>query len=467
MRTMRFAVVLLATLAVTGCPKKEGSDTGTPGTDATNPGTDANNGIDSGPGTDANVNPCPGGMMAIDVMADITADTTWSACNVYTLKQHIFVENATLTIEAGTLIKGDQGSSLVITTSATIDAQGTAALPIVFTSSAATGARAEGDWGGLVLLGLATINPVGGTAQIEGFPPTETRVGYGGTDDTHNCGTLRYVRVEFAGFQLAPGNELNGISVGGCGSDTTFDFLEVHKGADDGMEMFGGTANVSHLLVSQPNDDGLDWDFGWSGEAQFIIVIQNSVEGNNGFEADDGPTDFDALPRSHPIIWNATLVGSDADPGMAGMQQLGMLLRRGTAGEMTNILMLHFADFPIDIRDMSTVNQTPADLFVHNGIFFDNGNMSTWVDATDNDNGFDEGMYFMTEPTNMIDVDPMLTDELNLAAPNFTPMAGSPALVAANAGTPPADGFLDTTATYIGAIGTTDWTAGWTAFPAN
>jgi hypothetical protein len=460
MTRIRFAVALLAVaVAVAGaaCRKNEGSDTGTPTTDAV-PGTDAM------PGTDANVANCPG---AIDVTADITADTTWLACNVYTLKNHIFVENAVLTVEAGTLVKGDMGSSLVITTTGRLEAVGTAAAPIVFTSSVAAGARASGDWGGLVLLGLATINVTGGTEMIEGFPATETRVMYGGTDDTHDCGTLQYVRVEFAGFELMPGNELNGISVGGCGSGTDLDFLQIHQGADDGIEFFGGTASVKHLIVSEPNDDGLDWDFGWTGNAQFVVVIQNATEGNNGFEGDDGPTAFDALPRSHPIIWNATLVGSNAAEGTAGMNQLGALLRRGTAGEITNMIMTHFADYDIDIRDDASVAQiTSGDLTVTNSLFFDNGAVEPLNMGLPNDSGFDEVAWLTGEPTNIFGTDPMLTDELNLAAPSFMPMAGSPVL-AAGAGATPPGGFFDATATYVGAFGTTDWSAGWTSYPPN
>ncbi len=398
----------------------------------------------------------------VDVTADITADTTWTADHIYTLKTHIFVRAGTLTIEPGVLILGDQGSSLVITQGGRIDASGTAAAPIVFTSSQPAGSRVPGDWGGVVLLGEAVINVTGGTAQIEGFPAGTTGTTYGGTDDTHDCGTLEYVRIEFAGFELAPGNELNGLTVGACGSQTELDFIQVHKGSDDGVEFFGGTVDVKHLIVSQVLDDGIDWDFGWVGRGQFLIV-QQSTGSNQTIEADNNGNANDALPRSMPTLYNVSLIGSNADAGTADQTQKTHL-RRGTAGQMFNVIVAYLADFPVDIDGTSTVAQTPANLFMKNTIFFDNGNQATWVDGTDNDGGFDEGAYFKGEATNL-ESDPLISGALDQGAPNFQPAAGSPALVPANAATPPA-GF-DASATFIGAVGATDWTTGWTAFPAN
>ncbi len=402
----------------------------------------------------------------VDVTGEIAGDTTWTADHIYVLKTHIFVRSGTLVIEAGTKILGDNGSSLVITTNGKIDVRGTAAAPVVMTSSQPEGSRLPGDWGGLVLLGTAPINVTGGTAQIEGFPAGTVGTQYGGTNAAHDCGKVNYLRVEFGGFELAPNNELNAFTVGACGSATVIDHVQAHLGSDDGVEVFGGTANLKHILVTQSQDDGLDWDFGWVGKAQFVIV-QQSAFSNQGFESDNNGNANDATPRSMPTIYNATLVGSDRAPGGANQKQVGMHLRRGTAAQIYNAIITSFADFPIDVDGASTVAQTPATLFVKNSIFFDNGNQATWVDPTDNDAGFDEGAYFKNDTTNK-QVDPRITSALTLTAPNFRPGANSPALTVTNAAVPPSDGFFDATATYIGAVGgTADWTLGWTAYPAN
>lgn len=417
--------------------------------------------IDATPETDGT--PLP---TRVDVTGEITGDTTWTADHIYVLKTHIFVRSGTLTIRPGTLILGDNGSSIVITSGAKIDVQGTAAAPVVMTSSQPAGSRLPGDWGGLVLLGLAPINVTGGTSQIEGFPAGTNGTQYGGTNAAHDCGKVNYLRVEFAGFELAPNNELNAFTVGACGSATQIDHVQAHLGSDDGVEVFGGTANLKHILVSQAQDDGLDWDFGWTGKAQFVIV-QQSPFSNEGFEADNNVNANDATPRSHPTIYNATLVGSDRAPGGANQKQMGMHLRRGTAGAIYNSIVTSFADFPVDVDGASTVAQTPANLFIKNTIFFDNGNQTGWADPTDNDGGFDEGVYFKGEVTNK-QLDPRITSALNLGSPQFHPGAGSPALTAANAATPPADGFFDATALYLGAVGgPDDWTLGWTSYPSN
>lgn len=418
----------------------------------------------------------------VDVTADIEGDATWAAGKDYYLEDNIFVRNGTLTIEPGVTIYGDQGTSLVITSSAKIDAQGTKDAPIVFTSVMPEGSRAAGDWGGLVLLGKAPINVAGGTDNIEGFPAGTPGTEYGGTDETGSCGTLKYVRVEFAGFELSPDNELNGISVGGCGSGTTMSYVQIHKGNDDGIECWGGAAKIDHFVISQPDDDGLDWDYGFHGDVQFLIVQQAATAGNNGFEADNNGDAHDATPRSNPTIWNATLIGSGADPGNAYKTQQGMLLRRGTAGSIHNVIVAHFADVAIDVADYATVQQaeasTPA-LNVTSTYFFDNANDANMGWPTDFDldsssgvqndcdsndmNCFDEAAYFSATGEMNSFADPQLEDETNLTAPNFAPKANAPVLTG---GETPPSGF-DTSATFIGAIGTDDWTAGWTSFPAN
>lgn len=448
-------IVLWAAIAV-ACG---GGSDDTSATDTGGGGGDTGGGTDLGPRPDTPVTP-----LTIVVTSDITGNVRWPSGATVHLKKHVFVENGTLTIEPGVTVLGDNGTSLVITPSARIDAQGTRDEPIVFTSAKPVGSRNAGDWGGVILLGRAPVNVAGGTEKVEGFPATESRTNYGGSDPTHDCGTIRYIRIEFAGFELAPDNELNGLTVAGCGSKTMIEYVQVHKGADDGVEMFGGQADLRHILVTQPDDDGLDWDFGWTGRVQFLIVQQNALVGDNGFECDNNKNNHDASPRSMPEIWNVTLIGSNADPGTAGKKQKGALFRRGTAGHIHNAIVAHFSDGGITVNDAATVNQvTGGHLYIKHSIFHDIANGNAAAFGQSDQAGFDVASAILAAANSNRTADPMLGDPLNLAAPDFRPKAGSPALT--GGATPPADGFFDSAATFVGAIGSDDWTAGWTSFP--
>ncbi len=429
--------------------------------------------VDAAPQPDA-----PPGITFVDVAAgDITTDTTWTKNTVYTLKGYVFVVGSTLTIEPGTVIKGDAGSALTITSTGRIVAAGTAAEPIVFTSS--NSMPMSGDWGGLVMLGQAPINVTGGSNQIEGFPTSlGDRVRYGGTAATHDCGTLRYVRIEYAGFELAPGNELNGLTLGACGSGTTVSYVQSHLGLDDGIEVFGGAVKLDHLVITQPDDDGLDWDLGWTGRAQFVVVQQKAGRGDKGIEADNHPTVFSATPRSAPELWNVTLVGGDGPT--TDKRQGGLHLRRGTAVKLSNAIVAYWNQFGLDVDGLDSVGQVGAALTVQHTYFvkstsatavwpadFDRIKVSSNPDVfSQNDcqspsmNCLVEETVFGAAATNHVDIDVQLGAPKDLAAPNWRPATGSPAL--AGCATPPSG--LDTTATYCGAFGATDWTAGWARF---
>ncbi|XXF78440.1 hypothetical protein P2318_01405 [Myxococcaceae bacterium GXIMD 01537] len=423
------------------------------------------------------------------VEGNIKGDTTWTADKVWVLRDNIFVESGTLTIEAGTRIEGEGRSSLAITTGGRLKAVGTKDKPIVFTSTKAPGSRAAGDWGGVVLLGKAPINVVTadgspGTASIEGYPATQPGIAYGGSDATHDCGELRYVRIEFAGFKLSSNNELNGLTAGGCGSKTVLDYIQVHKGNDDGVEMFGGTANLKHILITQPDDDGLDWDLGYSGKVQFLIVQLNQDVGNFAFESDNNPNQpAAATPVSTPEVWNATLIGSNA--AKAGKTQGGMHLKNGTAGRMNNLIVAHFTDWALDVDGVATrerLTDSAHPLFIKSSLFWDNKDDTTSIPTVANPQKDGAGKPIAGTDVTQFDeqtlvapgntygnrvLDPQLTDALNLLKPNFTPKTGSPALNPDNAA-PLAggDGFFEASR-FVGAIGTEDWTAGWTDFPAS
>ncbi len=433
--------------------------------------------------SDAATVSCPTGAPELVHTGDITADETWDCTRTHVLGgDGVFVMRGTLRITPGTVIKGGSTrAALVVATTGRVDAQGTAAQPIVFTSNQPAGMRRSAQWGGVVLLGSARINSANsdgdggvtgtpGTNQIEGIPPTDGRARYGGSNDDHNCGTLRYVRIEFPGYELSTNNELNGLTMGGCGRATTIDYVEVLSSADDGIEIFGGTVDLKHIVIANAEDDGLDWDFGWTGRAQFVAVHSptTSTEADpNGFEADNEPRVFGATPIADPLIYNATFRGP-ASANMVTVGYRGGVMRRGTAGRLHNVIMTGYPTQAIDLRDTPTIAfaqaATPR-LFANSSIFF--GNNPAGAQFADNGaDMFDEEAFF-TGPARMNrTVDPMLPAYVG-TAPEFAPAAASPAT--SGAATPPADGFFEAV-TYVGAVppgAASNWTTGWTAYPAN
>ena len=184
------------------------------------------------------------------VSADITTNTTWTSDNVYVLSgvQFVYVKNnATLTIQPGTVIRGDQ-TGLVVTRGSKIIADGTTSRPIVFTSNKPAGQRTAGDWGGLALLGKAKTNKPGGEGVLEGGVDATLGL-YGGTDDADNSGILRYVRIEFAGIAFQPNNETNGLTLGGVGNGTILEHIQSSLGGDDAFEWFGGSVNGKYFVT--------------------------------------------------------------------------------------------------------------------------------------------------------------------------------------------------------------------------
>jgi hypothetical protein len=414
-----------------------------------------------------------GPLPQIVVNDNITADTTWSPENEYVLgyQKQIFVKNgATLNILPGTTVMGDASSVLTITRGAKITAVGTKEKPIIFTSKQPAGQKTAGFWGGLIILGRAPVNvnrPSSSEAVFEAFTGSVDDGKFGGDDPHDNSGALRYVRLEFGGFAYATDREFNNITLCGVGDGTIIDYVQTHHGRDDGMELFGGTVNIKHLLSSQNEDDGFDIDNGWQGKAQFVIVQALWPQGadpSNGYESDNhaASPSYAQDPRTKPTIYNATLLGKkDYSAGSS----FAAIFRRGSGGNYYNHI---FANFPqgIEARDQATANQLAAnELFIKNSIFFQN--------AADNSNfpstptmpvDIDEKTIFLNPAWSNHQVDPGLPAEaFSLTAPKFQPAPGSAAL--SGGAVPPDDGFFEPTATFVGAVGSDDWTQGWTAYP--
>lgn len=238
----------------------------------------------------------------VNVSANITANTTWTADKVYILTTRVAVESgATLTIEAGTIIKGEAGTGanatcLIVARGGKINAVGTASQPIIFTSvadeiqpgsisSPNMPSDLSGLWGGLIILGNANISASVSPFQIEGIPVSDPNGLYGGTDDADNSGVLQYVSIRHGGANIGEGNEINGLTLGGVGSGTVIDHVEIVANQDDGIEFFGGTVSVSDLVIWNAGDDAVDTDQAWNGTLDNFVVIG---AGDECFEL-DGP----------------------------------------------------------------------------------------------------------------------------------------------------------------------------------
>ncbi|MDR1667208.1 MAG: hypothetical protein LBS03_05910, partial [Bacteroidales bacterium] len=232
------------------------------------------------------------------------------AKGTYALKGWVYVCNgATLTIEKGTVIKGDRDTkaALVVEPGGKVIAEGTRDEPIVFTSAQAKGSRKPGDWGGLIICGRATNN--GGAKIIEGGPRTT----YGGSNDADNSGVYRYIRVEFAGYPFKTDQEINGITLGSVGSGTTFDHVQVSYSNDDSFEWFGGAVNAKYLIAYKGWDDDFDTDNGFSGKLQFLLGVRDpkiaDQSNSNGFESDNNSDGGTNEPFTNAVFSNVTLVG--------------------------------------------------------------------------------------------------------------------------------------------------------------
>jgi hypothetical protein len=417
----------------------------------------------------------PGGQI-IRLNDDITSDTTFTANNVYViprLKQLFVQPGATLTIEPGTVIKGEQGSVLVVTRGARIVADGTAEDPILFTTNQPDAQKTRGHWGGVLVLGAAPVNvnvlstPPSEEATFEAFTSAIPEGKFGGNNATDDSGVLRYVRIEFAGYNFVSDREFNNLTLCGVGSGTVVDYVQLHGGSDDGIELFGGTVNVKHIVSSQNGDDGFDTDNGWQGKAQFIVVQNVQPDGAreaaNGFESDNHGTaaSYTAAPRTMPTMFNATLIGNH--DYVAG-SSFAMVLRRGTGGHYSNVIVTGFPG-GIELRDQATADQAAAEnLYFKNSIFFGNDIDNDNWPAPQASGDIDEAAIFTQAAWSNRLVDPGLTaNMLLLETPDFKPGSGAAALT--GGATPPNDGFFDASATFVGAFGAEDWSAGWTAFP--
>jgi hypothetical protein len=297
--------------------------------------------------------------ITVTVTGNITTNTTWTSNQVYKLSGVVYVDSlVTLTIQPGTIIRGDQtvaNSSLLIKRGGKIMAQGTFSNPIVFTSNQPIGNRSLGDWGGIILLGRATMNQAIG--YIEGLSAIPDHQ-YGGSDDNDNSGILSYVRIEYGGYVFAQNKEINGLTMGAVGRRTQIDHIQCSYINDDAFEWYGGAVNCKYLVSYRNLDDDFDTDFGYHGFVQYGLSVRDPQLGDpsyslpsgastsEGFESDNDANGSYLFPRTNATFSNFTMVGpfrgnnnSTVHPAF----RRGARIRRNSALKITNSIITDWA----------------------------------------------------------------------------------------------------------------------------
>jgi len=420
---------------------------------------------------------------------------TWTSDNVYLLDGYVFVDSgATLTIEKGTVIKGlasnnistgDPASALIVVSTAKIYANGTAAEPIIFTAEIDDindpfdlDESDRGLWGGLILLGSAPLGNSSPIATIEGIPSTESRIKFGGNNSNDNSGSLTYVSIRHGGAELSPGDEINGLSLGGVGSGTVLEHIEIFANKDDGIEFFGGSPMLKWAAVAFCADDGFDWDLGYRGSGQFWFCIQALDDGDHAAEMDGAKPDGNAI-YSNPTVYNATYFGTGIDNQQAG--GIALLFRDATAGKYYNSIFTDFGNKMIQVEDLpagsgvdSRQRMENGELILANNVFYGFGNYSTL--SADLNTGYiqftsgaeDSTAQFLIDHfnnNNNVIADPQIGGISRLPDGGLDPRPSASGPATQSLATYPTDPFF-TEVSYKGAFdpaanGT--WADGWTA----
>ncbi|MBC7913426.1 MAG: T9SS C-terminal target domain-containing protein [Pyrinomonadaceae bacterium] len=408
----------------------------------------------------------------------ITADKTLTADRVWVLSGYVRVmSGATLTIQPGTVIKGDKATNaaLIIERGGKINAAGTATQPIVFTSNQAAGQRSVGDWSGVIICGKAPVNQTGGEAQYEGGALGTDVAKYGGGATpvaADNSGVFKYVRIEYAGIAISQDKEINSLTLAGVGSGTVVENVQVSFGGDDGFEFFGGTVNCKNLIAYRCTDDDFDFEFGYVGRIQYAVSIKDpniydaSASGaSNGIECDNGSTVND-VPANKPMLSNFTFIGPGASAN--AKHNAGVIFRKGTRFVLRNSIIIDHLKSAFELATVEAGDRLFAgeSEFKNNLVF---GNQATYKVSTAGTNFADAaalstfaGLAAHSNTTLASAAAAGITN-ISLTAPNLTLATGSAAKTGAS--------FTGLTGfdvvAYRGAMDTSNWASGWANFDPN
>lgn len=419
----------------------------------------------------------------------ISSDVTLKSGRTYKLKGIVYVtEGAVITIEPGARIEGARDAmtrgTLVITRGAKIMAEGTKEKPIIFTSEQSV--PASGDWGGLVILGNAPVNASyngkQGEGAVEGGVNNAEGLGlYGGDDENANSGILKYVRVEYAGYAYLPDNELNGITLAGVGKGTTVEYVQVYHSNDDGIECFGGNVVLKHILINSTLDDDFDTDNGWSGKAQFVIIMRDSskadISKSESLESDNDANGSTLTPQTSGVFSNLTVIGPRATLQNRGntLYKAAVQIRRNSSVSIFNSVFMGYGTGLL----IDASKGTPTDLNIQSGkLAFQNSVIAgaqvavDYAASTSSPTGWDsntaQAWFFEAVHANQVfttNDELKLKDPFNYKSPDFSPLAGSPLLAGADFNSGKLSGLR--AVSFKGAVGPSgtpdgDWWKGWT-----
>ncbi|MBL7702532.1 MAG: hypothetical protein JNM14_09790 [Ferruginibacter sp.] len=442
----------------------------------------------------------------ITIEGRITADTIFRKANTYILKGLVYIaNNKTLTIEAGTVIKGAFSgadvAALVITRGAKIVANGTATEPIIFTSSSPN--PQSGDWAGIVICGKAPINTAfngtNGLFEVEGGINNASGDGLAGSGDAavpapvpdDNSGVLKYVRIEYAGYAFQPDKEVNSLTMAAVGSKTVIENVQTYLAKDDAFEWFGGTVNCKYLVAFKTQDDDFDTDNGYSGKVQFGISIRDSLiadaSRSEAFESDNNAGGTTATPKTTVVFSNMTAIGPRATSTNFGssLYRAGAHIRRNSEMSLFNSVIV---GWPLGI-DVDGTTGTPTSANVGVGLILANNFLGGNTDsvkysapAGSTYTTADLINYFKT-PANANTIlngtlpNTLFVQPFNYTAPDPTPFGNAVSIVGTNTNPPAprasfanpkvADAFFTQT-NFIGAVAPSgplaSWWKGWTRF---
>ena len=377
----------------------------------------------------------------------IAHDTTWTSDKIHSIRGQVFVSpGAVLTIEPGTLVlaRGPQ-AAIVVEQGGRIMAEGRPDAPIVMTCEEAVGERFEGCWGGLVILGRAPTTH--GAALGRSEAPGAV---FGGEDPLDSSGTLRYVRVEFAGAGSVPGTQPAGLGFYGVGAGTSIDHVQSHASAGDGIRFVGGTANCRRCVSSGASDDGFEWARGWQGSAQYLFLQQGPGGGDCGIEGQDSGPGSGTAPR----LYNLTIIGGAVRDPSGGADGCGIRLHTGASMKARNLIVTGFAPRATEVRDRIAASfRDGARSIAHAIVHASGGRKGDLLIGGD----IEIGQAYLEE-------DPKLINVRYAANPDPRPKLSSAALKVGAGAVPPSDGFLDTGAQQIGAFSESNWLEEWTFF---